>query len=30
MTGTGKTRVRIEHHRRPPPGSGGEGPVIDV
>ena len=29
MTGTGNTRIRVERHRRPPPGDGG-GPVIDV
>ena len=29
LTGTGNTRVRFEHRRRPP-GSDGGGPVIDV
>lgn len=28
LTGTGKSRVRIERRRRPPPGDGG--PVIDI
>ena len=31
MTGAGNSRIRVERHRRrPPPGPGGDGPVIDV
>ena len=30
LTGTGKTRVRFERRRPPPPGHGGSGPIIDV
>ena len=30
LTGTGKTRVRFERHRRPPGNDHGSGPVIDV
>ena len=30
MTGTGKTRIRFEHRRRPPNSGDGGGPVIDV
>ncbi len=30
LTGTGNSRIKIEHHRRPPGPGGGNGPVIDV
>ncbi len=29
LTGTGSSRIRVQHRRRPPDG-GGEGPVIDI
>lgn len=31
LTGSGKTNVRVERHKRPPAdGAGGSGPVIDI
>jgi putative membrane protein len=30
LTGSGRSRVRIEHRCRPPDSGGGSGPVIDV